>query len=88
MCVLSHHTTKSFFREREKERIFPETLNVHQAKKKGKKRGEKKRGFLGPRQKRETLSFCESRVVSLTKEEEGRERARTHTHTQRECVCE
>ena len=86
MCVLSHHT---FFREREKERIFPETLNVHHAKKKERKE-EKKRGFLGPRQRREELfPFVNRFVLSfLTKEEEGRARARTHTHTQRECVCE
>ena len=85
MCVLSHHTTtKSFFREREKERIFTETLNVHQAKKKGKKRGEKKRGFLG-RHRREDSFLLRIVFLSLTKEE-GRERARTHT--QRESVCE
>ena len=61
-----------------------------QKKKKGKKRGEKKRGFfLGPpRQRREELfPFVNRFVLSfLTKEEEGRARARTHTH--RECVSE
>ena len=89
MCVLSHHT---FFREREKERIFPETLNVQQAKKKkGKKRGEKKRGFfLGapPPEKRRTLSFCESLCVVLFNERRRGTSARadTHTHTHRVCV--
>ena len=83
MCVLSHHT---FFREREKERIFPETLNVHQAKKKGKKRGEKKRGFLGPRQRREELFPFVSRVVLNERRRGTRARADTHTHT--ESVCE
>ena len=57
-----------------------------QKKKKGKKRGEKKRGFfLGPsRQRREELfPFVNRFVLSfLTKEEEGRARARTHTHTE------
>ena len=57
-------------------------------KKKGKKRGEKKRGFWGPRQRREELfPFVNRFVLSfLTKEEEGRARARTHT--QRVCVSE
>ena len=59
-------------------------------KKKGKKRGEKKRGFFWgpPRQRREELfPFVNRFVLSfLTKEEEGRARARTHT--QRECVSE
>ena len=88
MCVLSHHTTKSFFREREKERIFPETLNVQQAKKKRKEKRRKKRGFLGPRQRREEFPFVNRVLSFLTKEEEGRARARTHTHTHRESVCE
>ena len=92
MCVLSRHT---FFREREreKERIFLETLNVQQAKKKkkGKKRGEKKRGFFWgapPPEKRRTLSFCESLCVVLFNERRRGTSARsdTHTHTHRECV--
>ncbi len=91
MCVLSRHT---FFREREreKERIFLETLNVQQAKKKRKERKEeKKRGafFWGPPpEKRRTLSFCESLCVVLFNERRRGTSARSDTHTHRECVSE
>jgi len=90
MCVLSHHT---FFREREKERIFPETLNVQQAKKKRKEKRRKKEGlFFGalPPEKRRTLSFCESLCVVLFNERRRGTSARadTHTHTQSVCVSE
>ena len=63
---------------------------MHITPKKKERKEEKKRGFLGPRQRREELfPFVNRFVLSfLTKEEEGRARARTHTHTQRVCVSE
>ena len=54
--------------------------------KKKERKEEKKRGFLGPRQRREEFPFVNRVLSFLTKEEEGRARARTQT--ERVCVSE
>jgi hypothetical protein len=88
VCITQQKALSERERVREREDFSRNPKYTSSKKRKGKEKRRKKEGLLeAPPEKRRTLSFCENRVLSfLTKEEEGRERARTHT--ERECVCE